>query len=161
MSTLDEITKEKKRVGEALARVDAQREKLTVQLGELEHRVDKHAGFRLESQENALLGRQIAKLVAGVDEGAHEPIGRRLIIGRSRPEADRLGAEHIGDGLQEIEIVSGELPPLGCVHAQNAKGVIASWDEHAHSADYLVVAEQRRGSKTRFAAEVRDHNWLA
>jgi cell wall-associated NlpC family hydrolase len=36
MSTLDEITKEKKRVGEALARVDAQREKLTVQLGELE-----------------------------------------------------------------------------------------------------------------------------
>jgi hypothetical protein len=35
MSTLDEITKEKKRVGEALARVDAQREKLTGQLGEL------------------------------------------------------------------------------------------------------------------------------
>jgi hypothetical protein len=36
MSTLDEITKEKQRVGEALARVDAQREKLTGQLGELE-----------------------------------------------------------------------------------------------------------------------------
>ena len=36
MSTLDEITKEKERVSEALARVDAQREKLTVQLGELE-----------------------------------------------------------------------------------------------------------------------------
>src|ERR1700674_3098344 len=34
MSTLDEITKEKQRVGEALARVDAQREKLTGQLGE-------------------------------------------------------------------------------------------------------------------------------
>jgi hypothetical protein len=33
---LDEITKEKQRVGEALARVDAQREKLTGQLGELE-----------------------------------------------------------------------------------------------------------------------------
>jgi hypothetical protein len=32
---LDEITKEKQRVGEALARVDAQREKLTGQLGEL------------------------------------------------------------------------------------------------------------------------------
>jgi hypothetical protein len=29
MSTLDEITKEKQRLGEALARVDAQREKLT------------------------------------------------------------------------------------------------------------------------------------
>jgi hypothetical protein len=36
MSTLDEITKEKQRVSEALARVDEQREKLTGQLGELE-----------------------------------------------------------------------------------------------------------------------------
>jgi hypothetical protein len=36
MSTLDEITNEKQRVGEALARVDAQREKLTGQLAELE-----------------------------------------------------------------------------------------------------------------------------
>ena len=36
MSTLDEITKEKQRLGEALARVDAQRDKLTSQLAELE-----------------------------------------------------------------------------------------------------------------------------
>jgi hypothetical protein len=36
MATLDEITREKQRLGEALARVDAQREKLTSQLGELE-----------------------------------------------------------------------------------------------------------------------------
>ena len=36
MSTLDEITKEKQRVSEALARVDAQREKLTGQLAELQ-----------------------------------------------------------------------------------------------------------------------------
>jgi hypothetical protein len=36
MSTLDEITKEKQRIGEALVRVDAEREKLTGQLGELE-----------------------------------------------------------------------------------------------------------------------------
>jgi hypothetical protein len=36
MSTLDEITKEKQRIGEALARIDAQREKLTGRLGELE-----------------------------------------------------------------------------------------------------------------------------
>jgi CRP-like cAMP-binding protein len=36
MSTLDEITKEKGRIGEALARVDAQRERLTSQLSELE-----------------------------------------------------------------------------------------------------------------------------
>jgi hypothetical protein len=36
MSTLEEITKEKQRVGEALARIDAQREKLSGQLSELE-----------------------------------------------------------------------------------------------------------------------------
>jgi hypothetical protein len=36
MSTLDEITKEKQRIGEALAHVDAQREKLAGQLNELE-----------------------------------------------------------------------------------------------------------------------------
>jgi hypothetical protein len=36
MSTLDEIIKEKQRVGEALARVDAQREKLTGRRSELE-----------------------------------------------------------------------------------------------------------------------------
>ena len=36
MSTLDEITKEKQRVSEALARVGTQREKLTSQLSELE-----------------------------------------------------------------------------------------------------------------------------
>jgi hypothetical protein len=34
--TKDEITKEKQRISDALARVDAQREKLTSQLGELE-----------------------------------------------------------------------------------------------------------------------------
>jgi len=36
MSTLDEITKEKQRVSEALARVDGQRERLSSQLSELE-----------------------------------------------------------------------------------------------------------------------------
>ena len=36
MSTLDDITKERQRVSEALARVDAQRERLTSQLSELE-----------------------------------------------------------------------------------------------------------------------------
>jgi len=36
MSTFDEIVKEKQRIGEALARADAQREKLISQLSELE-----------------------------------------------------------------------------------------------------------------------------
>ena len=36
MATLDEISKERQRVSEALARIDAQRQKLAGQLGELE-----------------------------------------------------------------------------------------------------------------------------
>ena len=36
MSALDEIIKEKQRIGEMLARVDLQREKLASQLGEME-----------------------------------------------------------------------------------------------------------------------------
>src|ERR1700739_2895979 len=36
MSTLDEITKQKQRISESLARLDMQREKLASQLGELE-----------------------------------------------------------------------------------------------------------------------------
>ena len=36
MATLNEITKEKERLGEALSRVDSQREKLVHQLTELE-----------------------------------------------------------------------------------------------------------------------------
>src|SRR6201986_202939 len=36
MSTSDEITREKQRISEALARVDVQRDKLASQLGELE-----------------------------------------------------------------------------------------------------------------------------
>src|SRR5690349_5082722 len=36
MATLDEITKEKQRIAEALARVDAQRQKLAAQVSELE-----------------------------------------------------------------------------------------------------------------------------
>ncbi len=59
MSTLDEITKAKQRISEALARVDAQREKLTGQLGELEAaervlaRYSKGTGSRKKASANA------------------------------------------------------------------------------------------------------------
>ena len=59
MSTLDEISKEKQRLGEALARVDAQRDKLTSQLTELEAaervlaRYSKGTGSRKKASANA------------------------------------------------------------------------------------------------------------
>src|ERR1700720_1739895 len=51
MATLDEISKEKQRVSEALARVDAQREKLTGQLGELEATERVLARYRKDTRE--------------------------------------------------------------------------------------------------------------
>jgi len=51
MSALDEITKEKQRVSEALARIDAQREKLTGQLGELEATERVLARYRKDTRE--------------------------------------------------------------------------------------------------------------
>ena len=50
MSTLDEITKEKQRVSEALARVDAQREKVASQFAELEATGKRRQG-RLEDDD--------------------------------------------------------------------------------------------------------------
>jgi len=59
MSTLDEITKEKQRIGDALARVEAQREKLTGQLGELEAAERVLAPRRGPGQAAVLRGRGI------------------------------------------------------------------------------------------------------
>ena len=49
MSTLDEITKEKQRISDALARVNMQREKLASQLGELRPSVCSRATARERS----------------------------------------------------------------------------------------------------------------
>src|SRR6201984_273450 len=55
MSILDEITREKQRVSEALTRVDAQREKLSGQLSELEaaERVLGRYGKRTQTKKTA------------------------------------------------------------------------------------------------------------
>ena len=84
MSTLDEITKEKQRLGEALARVDTQREKLVSELNELEatERV-------LARYTKARPGRRMssAKMPA-TEGGAAAPARRR---GRQRATAGRPG----------------------------------------------------------------------
>jgi hypothetical protein len=95
MATLDEITKEKQQVSEALARVDAQREKLIGQLGELEAaervlaRYSKGAGPRRRAS---------AKAPATPTKAAAPAQSRaRTRTRAARPAGGRRGSSSLGD----------------------------------------------------------------
>jgi hypothetical protein len=100
MSTLDEITKEKQRIGEALARVDAQRDKLTSQLGEL------------EATERVLVrytkGTRAAKTAAATATKAVAPArprGRRRATA-GKPAGGKRGTPTLGD--QVLALATGK-----------------------------------------------------
>jgi hypothetical protein len=78
MSTLDEITKEKQRISEALARVDTRREKLTEQLSELE------ATERVLALQQGLTGRKGDVRQDYGDEGGRSNAIRRAPADDSR-----------------------------------------------------------------------------
>jgi len=102
MSTLDEITNEKQRITEALARVDAQREKLIRQLGELEaaERV-----FARYSKGTGPRRRAAAKTPATKTAAPAQSRGR----GRTRvarPAGGKRGASSLGD--QVLALATGK-----------------------------------------------------
>jgi len=86
MATLDEITKEKERVGEALARVDAQREKLVHQLSELEAAERVLARFGNDTR-----GTRAASARTPATKAAAPPRGRRR---RPATAAKPAGGKH-------------------------------------------------------------------
>ena len=107
MSTLDEITKEKQRVSEALARVDAQREKLTSQLSELEatervlarYSKSTRAGRAASAKTTATKGAAPARSGARPHTTAAKPAGGK----RSSPSLnDQVLALATGKTQQEI-----------------------------------------------------------
>ena len=107
MSTLDEITKEKQRVSEALARVDAQREKLTSQLSELEatervlarYSKGTRAGRAASDETRATKGAAPARSGARPHTTAAKPAGGK----RSSPSLnDQVLALATGKTQQEI-----------------------------------------------------------
>ena len=95
MSTLDEITKEKQRVSEALARVDAQREKVASQLAELEAtervlaRYSKSAPTRRTSS-----ARASSTAKAGAPAQSRRPRGMA-----AKPNAGRGTSPSLGDQI--------------------------------------------------------------
>jgi hypothetical protein len=100
MSTLDEITKEKQRIGEALARVDAQRDKLTSQLGELE------ATERVLARYTK--GTRAAKTAAATATKAAAPVrprGRRRATA-GKPAGGKRSTPTLGD--QVLALATGK-----------------------------------------------------
>src|SRR5919202_1734968 len=105
MSTLDEITKEKQRVSEALARVNAQRERLASQLNELEAtervlaRYSKGAPTRRTSS---------AKASNTARAGAPARSGGRTRRMATKPNTGRGASPSLGD--QILALANGRTP---------------------------------------------------
>ena len=106
MATLDEISKERQRVSEALARVDAQREKLVGQLGELEAtervlaRYSK--GPRARKMVSARTPIAATKVAAPARSGGRPRTTPAKPAGGKRSLSDRVLALAIGKTQQEI-----------------------------------------------------------
>jgi len=104
MSTLDEITKEKQRIGEALARVDAQREKLTSQLSELEATERVLARYTRGGQPRRASSAKTPTKVAKAAAPARS--GRRARITPAKPAKGRRGSPSLGD--QVLALATGK-----------------------------------------------------
>ena len=106
MATLDEITKEKQRLGEALARADAQRERLTSQLNELEaaERVLARYGTDTQAAKTASSRTPITATKAAAPARGRGP--RAITVGkRSSPSlSDQVLGLATGKTQQEIAV---------------------------------------------------------
>jgi hypothetical protein len=102
MSTLDEIAKEKQRIGEALARADAQREKLAGQLSELEatERVLARYGKGTQTKKPAAAKTPTSTKAA--------PVGsrRRRRLTAERPAGGKRSSSRLGD--QVLSLATGK-----------------------------------------------------
>ena len=95
MATLDEITNEKQRLGEAVIRLDAQREKLVSQLSELEATERVLARYSTGTQAG---GRSSAKMPT---TGAKAAALERLRGGRSSATAKSAGGSRNSPSLND------------------------------------------------------------
>ena len=97
MSTLDEIAKEKQRVSEALARIDAQREKLSGQLSELEATERVLARYSTDTPAKRTTSRKTPTRAA---EGvAQAQSGRRRRTRAARSAGVDRGSPSLGDQI--------------------------------------------------------------
>ena len=96
MATLDEITKEKQRLSEALARVDAQRDRLAGQLNELEATERVLARY---SKAAPTRRRSSAKASSTAETGAAAPSRGRPRRTAAKPNTGRETSPSLGDQI--------------------------------------------------------------
>ena len=104
MTTLDEITKEKQRVSEALARVDAQREKLAGELGELE--ATERVLARYSDGPRARTTASARTPIAATKAAAPARSGGRLRTTVAKPAGGKRGSLSLSD--QVLALASGK-----------------------------------------------------
>ena len=116
MSTLDELTKEKQRISETLARVDMQRDKLAGQLGELEatERVLARYSKGTQVKNPASARRPTTAKNAAAPAQRHEPTTTAKAAGRRRSSSnlgDQILALATGKTQQESPLHARALAP--------------------------------------------------
>jgi hypothetical protein len=104
MSTLDEITKEKQRLSEALAGVDAQREKLTGQLSELEATERVLARYSKGTQAKRAPSTKKPTMATKAADAARPRGGRRTTT--AKPAGDKRSSPTLGD--QVLALANGK-----------------------------------------------------
>jgi hypothetical protein len=154
MSTLDEITKEKQRLSEALARVDAQREKLGGRLGELEatERVLARYGRGTQARKTAS-----AKTSTTATKTAAPPKPRgRARAATAKPAGGKRTSPTLGD--QVLALATGKTQQeiaAACKGARpNHVGVVISRHKRAgriELRDGKLYATQSTGTEQRAA----------
>src|SRR5215470_14018401 len=97
MSTLEEIAKEKQRVGEALARIDAQHEKLSGQLSELEATERVLARYSKGTQAKRTVSRKAP--TAATQTAARAQSGRRRRATAAKPAGGNRSSPSLGDQI--------------------------------------------------------------
>ena len=97
MTTMDEITKEKQRISEALARVDAQREKLSGQLAELEATERVLARYSKGTQAKRTVSRKAA--TTAMKAAAPAKPGRRRHTTAAKPARGDRSLPSLGDQI--------------------------------------------------------------
>jgi hypothetical protein len=104
MSTLDEIIKEKKRLGEALARVDAQRDKLSSQLNELEATERMLARYSKGTQTRKTLSGKTPTMATQAAASARPSAHRRTTA--AKPAGGRRSSPRLND--QVLALATGK-----------------------------------------------------
>jgi hypothetical protein len=104
MSTLDEISKQKQRVSKALARVDAQREKLTSELSELEATERVLARYSKGTQSRRTPSAKTPTMATKAADAARQRARRRTTT--AKPAGDKRSSPTLGD--QVLALANGK-----------------------------------------------------